>query len=78
MSSPRLQRSNALPLFSHIERIDSPTAWTLDIHLTPARPLAAVVVKPGPGHRSLPHEWRVDGEFLGSIPVGTGPYCGCA
>ena len=28
-----LQRSNALPLFSHIERIDSPTAWTLDIHL---------------------------------------------
>ena len=28
-----LQRSNALPLYSHIERIESPTAWTLDIHL---------------------------------------------
>ena len=29
-----LQRSNNLPLYSHIERIASPTAWTLDIHLT--------------------------------------------
>ncbi len=28
-----LKRSNALPLYSHIERIESPTAWTLDIHL---------------------------------------------
>lgn len=28
-----LQRSNALPLYSHIERIESPTARTTDIHL---------------------------------------------
>lgn len=29
-----LQRSSELPLFSHIERIVSPTARTLDIHLS--------------------------------------------
>ncbi|WP_434636532.1 HTH-type transcriptional regulator SgrR [Klebsiella sp. I138] len=67
-----LQRSNALPLYSHIERIISPTAWTLDIHLTqPDRWLpwllgqvSAVV---------LPREWQSMENFSG-MPVGTGPY----
>lgn len=29
-----LTRINTLPLYSHITKIDSPTAWTLDIHLS--------------------------------------------
>lgn len=67
-----LQRSNTLPLYAHIERIVSPTAWTLDIHLTqPDRWLpwllgqvSAVV---------LPREWQSMDNFA-SMPVGTGPY----
>lgn len=67
-----LQRSNSLPLYSHIERIASPTAWTLDIHLTqPDRWLpwllgqvSAVV---------LPREWQ-SMENFSAMPVGTGPY----
>lgn len=67
-----LLRSNSLPLYSHIERIASPTAWTLDIHLTqPDRWLpwllgqvSAVV---------LPREWQ-SMENFSAMPVGTGPY----
>lgn len=67
-----LQRSNSLPLYSHIERIASPTAWTLDVHLTqPDRWLpwllgqvSAVV---------LPREWQ-SMENFSAMPVGTGPY----
>ncbi|NBC98629.1 HTH-type transcriptional regulator SgrR [Atlantibacter hermannii] len=67
-----LQRINTLPLYSHITRIESPTAWTLDIHLAqPDRWLpwlmgsvAAMI---------LPREWPSMNNFS-SRPVGTGPY----
>ncbi|STW48798.1 SgrR [Klebsiella pneumoniae] len=68
-----LQRSNALPLYSHIERIESPTAWTLDIHLRqPDRwlPLACW----GRCRRwCCRQEWQTMNHFS-SMPVGTGPY----
>ncbi|MEF3088359.1 transcriptional regulator SgrR [Enterobacter sp. 10-1] len=67
-----LQRSNALPLYSHIERIVSPTAWTLDIHLTqPDRWLPWLL-----GQVSaviLPREWQ-SMENYSAMPIGTGPY----
>ncbi|WP_159869720.1 MULTISPECIES: HTH-type transcriptional regulator SgrR [unclassified Raoultella] len=67
-----LQRSNALPLYAHIERIVSPTAWTLDIHLTqPDRWLPWLL-----GQVSaviLPREWQ-SMENYASMPIGTGPY----
>ena len=67
-----LQRSNALPLYAHIERIVSPTAWTLDIHLTqPDRWLPWLL-----GQVSaviLPREWQ-SMENYSSMPIGTGPY----
>ncbi len=44
-----LQRSNALPLYSHIERIESPTAWTPGYSSAPARPLAALAAGAGAG-----------------------------
>ncbi|MBB3322464.1 MULTISPECIES: HTH-type transcriptional regulator SgrR [Atlantibacter] len=67
-----LQRINTLPLYSHITRIESPTTWTLDIHLAqPDRWLpwlmgsvAAMI---------LPREWPSMNNFS-SRPVGTGPY----
>ena len=67
-----LQRSNALPLFSHIERIDSPTAWTLDIHLSQPDRWLPWLLSQVPA-MILPHEWRTMENFS-SIPVGTGPY----
>lgn len=67
-----LQRSNALPLFSHIERIDSPTAWTLDIHLSQPDRWLPWLLSQVPA-MLLPHEWRTMENFS-SIPVGTGPY----
>ena len=69
---PSLQRSNALPLFSHIERIDSPTAWTLDIHLSQPDRWLPWLLSQVPA-MILPHEWRTMENFS-SIPVGTGPY----
>ncbi|CAH5665867.1 HTH-type transcriptional regulator SgrR [Klebsiella oxytoca] len=67
-----LQRSNALPLFSHIERIDSPTTWTLDIHLSQPDRWLPWLLSQVPA-MILPHEWRTMENFS-SIPVGTGPY----
>ena len=67
-----LQRSNTLPLFSHIERIDSPTAWTLDIHLSQPDRWLPWLLSQVPA-MILPHEWRTMENFS-SIPVGTGPY----
>ncbi|HEY2453570.1 MAG TPA: HTH-type transcriptional regulator SgrR [Scandinavium sp.] len=67
-----LQRINALPLYAHITRIDSPTAWTLDIHLAhPDRWLPWLL-----GHipaMILPREWETMNNFS-SLPIGTGPY----
>jgi len=67
-----LQRINALPLFSHIVTIHSPTPWTLDIHLTqPDNWLPWLL-----GHTAtmiLPREWETMNQFARQ-PVGTGPY----
>ncbi|MRS15248.1 HTH-type transcriptional regulator SgrR [Enterobacteriaceae bacterium RIT691] len=67
-----LQRINALPLYAHITRIESPTTWTLDIHLNhPDRWLPWLI-----GHipaMILPGEWKTMNDFS-RLPVGTGPY----
>lgn len=67
-----LQRINTLPLYAHITEVNSPTAWTLDIHLSQPDnwlpwlmgSVAAMI---------LPHEWGTIAQFA-SKPVGTGPY----
>ena len=67
-----LSRIRALPLYTHIAQIDSPTSWTLDIHLSrPDRWLPWLM-----GHipaMVLPREWQTLPHFA-SLPVGTGPY----
>lgn len=67
-----LQRINTLPMYTHITRIVSPTAWTLDIHLSqPDRWLPWLL-----GHTSamiLPQEWQTLPNFARQ-PIGTGPY----
>ncbi|MEI2520415.1 HTH-type transcriptional regulator SgrR [Klebsiella pneumoniae] len=67
-----LQRSNALPLYSHIERIESPTAWTLDIHLRQPDRWLPWLLGQVPA-MVLPQEWQTMNHFS-SMPVGTGPY----
>ncbi|HEJ0415599.1 MULTISPECIES: HTH-type transcriptional regulator SgrR [Klebsiella] len=67
-----LQRSSELPLFSHIERIVSPTAWTLDIHLSQPDRWLPWLLGQVPA-MVLPQEWRTMDNFS-SLPVGTGPY----
>ncbi|ASV22028.1 HTH-type transcriptional regulator SgrR [Klebsiella quasivariicola] len=67
-----LQRSNALPLYSHIERIESPTAWTLDIHLRQPDRWLPWLLGQVPA-MVLPQEWQTMTHFS-SMPVGTGPY----
>ncbi|WP_024548835.1 HTH-type transcriptional regulator SgrR [Siccibacter turicensis] len=67
-----LERIRSLALYAHIAQIHSPTAWTLDIHLTqPDKWLpwlmgsvAAMI---------LPQEWDTMPNYA-SRPVGTGPY----
>ncbi len=67
-----LRRINPTPLYGHIVRIDSPTAWTLDIHLSqPDRWLPWLM-----GNSAamiLPREWRDIPDFARQ-PVGSGPY----
>ncbi|HHR1443105.1 TPA: HTH-type transcriptional regulator SgrR [Klebsiella aerogenes] len=67
-----LQRSSELPLFSHIERIVSPTAWTLDIHLSQPDHWLPWLLGQVPA-MALPQEWRTMENFS-SMPIGTGPY----
>ncbi|WAH54089.1 HTH-type transcriptional regulator SgrR [Pseudescherichia vulneris] len=67
-----LQRVNALPLYSHITEIVSPTAWTLDVHLSQPDSWLPWLL----GHVQsmiLPREWSTMENFA-SLPVGTGPY----
>ncbi|WP_312228657.1 HTH-type transcriptional regulator SgrR [Pseudescherichia sp.] len=67
-----LQRVNALPLYSHITEIVSPTPWTLDIHLSQPDSWLPWLL----GHVQsmiLPREWPTMENFA-SLPVGTGPY----
>lgn len=67
-----LQRLNALPLYSHITEIVSPTPWTLDIYLSQPDSWLPWLL----GHVQsmiLPREWPTMENFA-SLPVGTGPY----
>ena len=67
-----LQRVNALPLYSHITEIVSPTPWTLDVHLSQPDSWLPWLL----GHVQsmiLPREWPTMENFA-SLPVGTGPY----
>lgn len=67
-----LQRISTLPLYAHIAGIDSPTAWTLDIHLSqPDRWLPWLIANISA--MILPREWPDLPDFA-SHPTGTGPY----
>lgn len=67
-----LQRARELPLYSHISRVQSPTAWTLDIQLTQPDRWLPWLLGYVPS-MILPREWETMHNFA-SLPVGTGPY----
>ena len=67
-----LQRAKMLPLYSHIVNIQSPTAWTLDIHLSEPDRWLPWLLGYVPS-MILPREWESMHRFA-SQPVGTGPY----
>lgn len=67
-----LTRINTLPLYSHITKIDSPTAWTLDIHLSQPDRWLPWLLGQVPA-MILPREWETLANFA-SHPIGTGPY----
>ncbi|AGB79707.1 ABC-type uncharacterized transport system, periplasmic component [Enterobacteriaceae bacterium strain FGI 57] len=67
-----LERINRLPLYSHITQIVSPTAWTLDIHLSHADRWLPWLLGHTPA-MILPREWSSMPHFSRQ-PVGTGPY----
>jgi len=67
-----LQRARELPLYSHITRVESPTAWTLDIHLSQPDRWLPWLLGYVPS-MILPREWESMHNFA-SLPVGTGPY----
>lgn len=67
-----LGRACTLPLYAHIARIHSPTAWTLDIHLHQPDGWLPWLM----GHVSamvLPQEWPTIADFARKH-IGTGPY----
>lgn len=67
-----LQRITALPLYSHIKSIASPTPWTLDLTLSqPDRWLPWLIATVSA--MILPREWPAMANFA-SHPCGTGPY----
>ncbi|WP_336818413.1 HTH-type transcriptional regulator SgrR [Cedecea sp. MMO-103] len=67
-----LQRINALPLFTHITQITSPTIWTLDIHLSQPDDWLPWLLG-SVNAMILPREWTTMTNFA-SQPIGTGPY----
>lgn len=67
-----LERISALPLYSHITKIVSPTAWTLDIHLDQPDNWLPWLMGNTPA-MILPREWPTMNNFF-SQPIGTGPY----
>ena len=67
-----LDRVRALPLYSHITRVVSPTPWTLDIHLSQQDNWLPWLMGHVPA-MILPQEWPTMANFS-SHPVGTGPY----
>lgn len=67
-----LERANALPLYSHIREVLSPTPWTLDIHLSQPDNWLPWLMGHVPS-MILPREWNSMSNFA-SQPIGTGPY----
>ncbi len=67
-----LSRINPQPLYAHITRIYSPTAWTLDIHLSQPDRWLPWLLGNTPA-MILPREWETMSRFA-SQPIGTGPY----
>ena len=67
-----LQRACTLPLYGHISRIHSPTAWTVDIELSEPDQWLPWLMGYIPS-MILPREWDSLPHFA-SQPVGTGPY----
>ncbi|WP_241178308.1 HTH-type transcriptional regulator SgrR, partial [Enterobacter asburiae] len=67
-----LERARRLPLYSHISRVHSPTAWTLDIELSQQDKWLPWLLGYVPS-MILPGEWESMNNFA-SLPIGTGPY----
>jgi SgrR family transcriptional regulator len=67
-----LQRINTQPLFSHITCIDSPTPWTLDIHLGSEDQWLPWLLG-SVNAMILPQEWSTIANFSRQ-PIGSGPY----
>ena len=67
-----LERARKLPLYSHISRVHSPTAWTLDIELSQQDKWPPWLLGYVPS-MILPAEWESLNNFA-SLPIGTGPY----
>lgn len=67
-----LQRLTAQPLFSHLTLIESPTAWTLDIHLSQPDCWLPWLLASASA-MILPQEWRKLPDYSRQ-PIGTGPY----
>jgi len=67
-----LERLRPQPLFSHIQRIDSPAPWTLDLHLSEPDDWLPWLLG-SVSAMILPREWPQMRDFA-RHPVGTGPY----
>ncbi len=67
-----LERACTLPLYSHISRVHSPTAWTLDVELSQPDKWLPWLLGYVPS-MILPGEWESMNNFA-SLPIGTGPY----
>lgn len=67
-----LNRASALPLYGHITQVASPTAWTLDVHLSQPDQWLPWLLGHVPA-MILPQEWASMPHFS-RLPVGTGPY----
>ena len=67
-----LERATALPLYSQIREVISPTPWTLDIHLSQPDNWLPWLMGHVPA-MILPREWNTISNFA-SQPIGTGPY----
>ncbi|HCM9273645.1 TPA: HTH-type transcriptional regulator SgrR [Enterobacter kobei] len=67
-----LERARKLPLYSHISRVHSPTAWTLDIELSQQDKWLPWLLGYVPS-MILPAEWESLNNFA-NLPIGTGPY----
>ncbi|KAA9002617.1 HTH-type transcriptional regulator SgrR [Affinibrenneria salicis] len=67
-----LSRLGALTLFAHIQKIDSPTPFVIDVRLSCADRWLPWLLGSVPA-MILPQEWRTLPDFARS-PIGTGPY----